>query len=91
MARAIARAYGRRETRRLPAAMRIQLSDPHLLPSLLEFLRARFHVVAEQVAFDEVEVSLLGSKSTAERRLELDLLLQAWRAAHAHAVAHVLD
>jgi hypothetical protein len=74
-----------------PAAMRIQLSDPQLVPSLLAFLRERVHAVAEQVAPNEVEVSLLGSKSAPERRLELDLLLQVWRASHEHVVARILD
>ncbi len=71
--------------------MRIHLSDPELVPSLLVFLRERVHTVAEQVAPDEIEVSLLGSKSAPERRLELDLLLQVWRASHEQVVTRVLD
>ena len=71
--------------------MRIHLSDPELVPSLLAFLRERVHVVAEQIAPNEVEVSLLGSKSTSERRLELDLLLQVWRASHEEVATRVLD
>ena len=71
--------------------MRIHLSDPELVPSLLSFLRERVHVVAEQIAPNEVEVSLLGSKSASERRLELDLLLQVWRASHDQVATRVLD
>jgi hypothetical protein len=71
--------------------MRIHVSDRELVPSLLAFLRQRVHVVAEQVAPDEIEVSLLGSKSAPERRLELDLLLQVWRASHEQVVTRVLD
>ena len=71
--------------------MRIHLSDPELVPSLLAFLRERVHAVAEQVGPDEIEVSLLGSKSAPERRLELDLLLQVWRASHEQVVTRVLD
>jgi hypothetical protein len=71
--------------------MRIHVSDPECVPSLLAFLRERVHAVAEQVALDEVEVSLLGSKSAPERRLELDLLLQVWRASHEQVVTRVLD
>jgi len=71
--------------------MRIHLSDPELIPSLLAFLRERVHAVADQVARDEIEVSLLGSKSAPERRLELDLLLQVWRASHEQVVTRVLD
>ena len=71
--------------------MRIHVSDPLLVPSLLAFLRERVHVVAEQVAPDEVEVSLLGSKGAPARRLELDLLLGVWRASHEQVVTRVLD
>lgn len=71
--------------------MKIQLSDPQLVPSLLAFLRGHVHVVAEHVGPQEVEVSLLGSKNTAERRLELDLLLQIWRASHERAGAEIVD
>ena len=71
--------------------MRIHVSDRELVASLLAFLRERVHVVAEQVAPNEIEVSLLGSKSARERRLELDLLLQAWRASHEQAETRVLD
>lgn len=71
--------------------MQIHVSEPTLVPSLLAFLRERVHAVAEQVAPSEVEVSLLGSKSAPERRLELDLLLQVWRASHEQVVARILD
>jgi hypothetical protein len=71
--------------------MRIHVSDRELVPSLLAFLHERVHAVAEQVAPDEIEVSLLGSKSASERRLELDLLLQVWRASHEQVVTRVLD
>ena len=71
--------------------MRIHLSDPQLVPSLLAFLRERVHAVAEQVAPNEIEVSLLGSKNVSERRLELDLLLQVWRASNERIDAKILD
>lgn len=71
--------------------MRIHVSDPHLVPTLLAFLREHVHVVADQVAPNEVEVSLLGSKNTPERRLELDLLLQVWRASHDRVETRILD
>ena len=71
--------------------MKIQLNDPQLVPSLLAFLREHVHVVAERVGPREVEVSLLGSKNTAERRLELDLMLQVWRASHELVETQILD
>ena len=60
--------------------MRIELDDPTAVPDLLDFLRRRAHVVADQIGERELEVSLLGSRNTAGRRLELELLVQVWRA-----------
>jgi hypothetical protein len=60
--------------------MRIELDDPTAVTDLLDFLRLRPHVVAEQVGERELEVSLLGSRHSAGRRLELELLVQVWRA-----------
>ncbi len=71
--------------------MRIQLSDPHLVPSLLAFLREHVHVSAENVGPQEIEVSQLGSLNAAGRRLELDLLLQVWRSSHGLAETRILD
>ena len=66
--------------------MRIQVSHPELVPSLVEFL-----VIVDQVGPRELEVSQLGSMNSDARRLDLDLLLQAWRAAHADAEVEFLD
>jgi len=71
--------------------MRIQLSDPHLVPSLLAFLREHVHVAADHVGPQEIEVSQLGSQNAAGRRLELDLLLGVWRASHGLAETRILD
>ena len=71
--------------------MRIHTSDPKLVPSLLAFLRERAHVVAEQIGRHEIEVSQLGSMSASERRLELDLMLQVWRASHERVETLILD
>jgi hypothetical protein len=71
--------------------MKIHVSDPTLVPSLLAFLLERVHVIADQVGPNEIEVSLLGSMNTAKRRLELDLMLQLWRAAHEQAETRILD
>jgi len=60
--------------------MRLRLSDPGLVPELLEFLQTRLSVVAEQVAPDEIEVSLLGSYGADGMRIVLDLLVRAWEA-----------
>jgi hypothetical protein len=71
--------------------MRISVSEPELVPSLLSFLRERVHVTAEQVGVNEIEISQLGSMNAEARRLELDLLLQLWRASHEHARTAILD
>ena len=71
--------------------MRIQVSHPELVPSLVEFLRCQVHVIVDQVGPRELEVSQLGSMNSEARRLDLDLLLQAWRAAHPDAEVEFLD
>jgi hypothetical protein len=71
--------------------MQIHVSDPDLVPSLLTFLSARVHVIADQLGPNEIEVSLLGSMHTAKRRLELDLMLQLWRTQHELVETRILD
>jgi hypothetical protein len=41
--------------------LRIRLTDPALVPSLLEFLTGSVNCVAKQVGPREIDVSLLGS------------------------------
>jgi len=71
--------------------MRIHLSDRDLIPSLLAFLREHVHVTADLAGPHEIEVSQLGSQHAAGRRLELDLLLQVWRASHGCVETRILD
>jgi len=71
--------------------MQIHVSDSTLVPNLLAFLRERVHVIADQIGPNEIEVSLLGSMNTPKRRLELDLMLQLWRAAHEQVETRILD
>ena len=75
-----------------PAAadMRIEVSDPQLVPSLLSFLTGHVHVNAEQVGPREVEISQLGSMNARGRRVELDLMLQVWCASNTHASATIV-
>ena len=70
--------------------MRIQVSDPQVVPSLLAFLTGHVHVNAQQVGPTEVELSQLGSMTARGRRLELDLMLQVWRASNTHVSASIL-
>ena len=60
--------------------MRLRVSNPALIPDLLEFLRSRVDVVAEGVSDDEVEVSLVGSYNSDAMHMELYLRIRAWEA-----------
>jgi hypothetical protein len=71
--------------------VRIHLNDRDLIPSLLAYMREHVHVTADLVGPHEIEVSQLGSLHAAGRRLELDLLLRAWRASHGSVETRILD
>ena len=60
--------------------MRLRLSNPHLVPELLEFLESRLDMVTKRVSATEVELSLLGSYNREAERMTVDLLLRAWEA-----------
>jgi hypothetical protein len=70
--------------------MRIQVSHPQSVPSLLAFLCGHVHVNAEQLGPTEVEISQLGSMNARARRMELDLMLQVWHASNDHVTATVV-
>jgi hypothetical protein len=65
------------------AAMRLRLSNPDLVPELLEFLESRVDVVTKQVSDNEVELSLLGSYNEDAAHMTVDLLVRAWQAGRA--------
>src|SRR5438105_14068743 len=56
------------------------LRAPALIPDLLEFLRSRVDVVAEEVSDNEVDVSLVGSYNADAMNIELYLRVRAWEA-----------
>jgi hypothetical protein len=60
--------------------MRLRLSDPHLVPDLLQFLELRQEMVVERISENEVELSLIGSYNREAERMTVDLLLRAWEA-----------
>jgi hypothetical protein len=60
--------------------MRLRLSDPHLVPDLLQFLELRLEMVVERIGENEVELSLIGSYNREAERLTVDLLVRAWEA-----------
>jgi hypothetical protein len=70
--------------------LKILLSEAALLNDLAEYLAAEGCIV-EQVGPNLVEASRLSSVRHDQARLELDLFLQAWRAAHPEAEVRLLD
>ena len=60
--------------------MRLRVSDPALVPELIEFLQSRVDVVAQQISEEEVELSLLGSYAEDAMRMEVYLRIRAWEA-----------
>jgi hypothetical protein len=59
----------------------IRISDPRLLPALLEHLTTRRDIVVAPVDDDAVRISILGSYSGEAMDLTADLLVRAWEAA----------
>jgi hypothetical protein len=58
-----------------------RVSDPELLPILLEALTERNDCLAEAVGPDRVAVSVLGSFHSDAMRMEAELRIRAWQAA----------
>jgi hypothetical protein len=73
--------------------MRLRVSNPALIPELLEFLRSRADVVAEEVSDDQVDVSLVGSYNADAMQMELYLRVRAWEAGRrsSDVVVEILD
>jgi hypothetical protein len=64
---------------KISEVVRLGVSDPELVPDLVEFLQSRADVLTARVAKDEVEVALLAPRETPPG-LTLDLLVRAWEA-----------
>ena len=62
------------------AAMRLRLSNPELVPELLEFLESWIDLVTKRASENEVELSLLGSYNEDAAQMTVDLLARAWQA-----------
>jgi hypothetical protein len=61
--------------------MRLRLSDPSLVPDLVEYLERTPDVVVDEVGEGQLEVSLMGSYALDAMRMELYLRVRAWEAA----------
>jgi hypothetical protein len=70
--------------------VKILLSDAAYLDELIAYL-VREGCIVERVGPNLVEVSRLSSVRHDQAGVDLDLYLQAWRAAHPEAEARVLD
>jgi hypothetical protein len=73
--------------------MRIRVSDPALLPELVEFLERREYMAAitEQIGDDELIVSLLGSYSADAMQMQLTLIIRAWESGRSGRAVEILD
>lgn len=60
--------------------MRIRITSPEQLDDLAVFLSREADAAIEQVAEDELEVSIVGSYNHDAMRMELYLRLRAWEA-----------
>jgi hypothetical protein len=69
--------------------VRIQLTNPTLVPELLEFLLGHIDCIATRTGEGELEASLLGSRQLDASRLELDRRLRAWQAEREQGWAEV--
>ena len=70
--------------------MRIRVHDAAHLPDLVAYLEER-ECIAERVGPNTIEVSRLSSVRHNHVRMELDLHLRAWQAAHPDAQAEFVD
>jgi hypothetical protein len=70
--------------------VKILLSDAAYLGELIAYLN-REGCIVEQIGPNLVEVSRLSSVRHDQARMELDLFLQAWKAANPEADARILD
>ena len=70
--------------------MRIRVREAADLPGLVAFLRERAYV-ADEIGPNTVEVYRLSSVRHNRVRIELDLHLRAWHAAHPDAKAEFVE
>jgi hypothetical protein len=73
------------------AAVKIRLDDPTVLPDLVEELASRVDAVIGSVGSDEIEIWLLGSRTAAATRAEVEARLRSRSAARDARVWVVLD
>ena len=70
--------------------MRVRLSDPALLPNLVDYLRAA-ECVVEEVGPGELNVLIPRAPSDEQAAREVDIYLRAWQAMHPNARAAIIE
>ena len=73
-----------------PATVRIRVDDPAALPDLVEELSSRIDAVITEVGENEVELWLIGSRTTSADRAEMEERLRNRQAAR-HANVWILN
>jgi hypothetical protein len=71
--------------------VRVVVSDPELLPDLVEFLREQVDAVVTVRCESELEVSLLGSYAREAMRMQLELRLRLWEVTRGRVRADIAD
>ena len=67
--------------------MRIELSDPAQLRSLIQFLELDDTVVVTMIGEGEIEIGFVASLSSHAQRTETELRLRDWTSSHPDVVA----
>lgn len=73
------------DTSRQLRLLKLRLADPSLTPALADYLRARPNLVVDAYDDGTVDVGVLGSHADGGR-LDVELYLRAWEAAHRTSV-----
>lgn len=69
--------------------MKVNVTKPELVDDLLAFLR-RADCVASLAEDGSIEVEVPKAYGDEQARMEIDLYLKAWQAAHSDVEAHLL-
>lgn len=69
--------------------MKVNVTNPELVDDLLAFLR-RADCVASLAEDGSIEVEVPEAYGEEQARMEIDLYLKAWQAAHSDVEAHLL-
>jgi hypothetical protein len=71
--------------------MKIWIDDSSLVPNLLRFLAQRSDLVVDRLDEHEIEANAIGSYNDDANRMELELLLRVWAAAHPDVRAELVE